>query len=105
MTLPRRVADVLSGHVAFELSRTHDGHSRDNRAAAGRERSVMSITVGKLAQKGARTDSLQEARAVVAGYTLGTKEIQGPCHQPVLRPRWGYRTYDCIPASEVTSMS
>jgi Family of unknown function (DUF6308) len=56
----------------------------------------MSITVGK----GARSASMEEARAVIAGYAFGTEKIQGPFRQPVLRPRWAYRTYDCIAASE-----
>jgi hypothetical protein len=37
---------------------------------------------------------LEEAQAAVAGYTFAVRVVGGE-----LAPRWGYRTYDCVPAS------
>jgi hypothetical protein len=50
---------------------------------------------------------LECARLAVFGYAFGTREVR-PSRQksfrgafePQAAPRWGYRTYDCIPRSE-----
>jgi hypothetical protein len=57
-------------------------------------RNGMTIMIGS----GARTSTMDEAKAAVAGYAFGTAETAGPSGTE-LRPRWAYRTYDCIPAS------
>jgi hypothetical protein len=57
--------------------------------------------------------SLKDARLAVAGYAFGTREIAPPSTPKILRgafepelvPRWGYRTFDCIPASEGEAFS
>jgi hypothetical protein len=38
---------------------------------------------------------LEEAKAAVAGYAFATRIAHG--HERA--PKWGYKTYDCIPAS------
>ncbi len=40
------------------------------------------------------TITLDEAKAAVAGYAFAVREVGDE-----LAPRWGYRTYDCVPAS------
>jgi hypothetical protein len=50
--------------------------------------------------------SPEDARLAVAGYAFGTREIRpspkafSGAFEQELASRWGYRTYDCIPASE-----
>lgn len=56
--------------------------------------------------------SPDDARLAVAGYAFGTRQLR-PSPQKVfsgafeqeLAARWGYRTYDCIPASEDTEFT
>jgi hypothetical protein len=48
--------------------------------------------------------SASDARLAVAGYAFGMRVIEpdrkmAGVFQPEQVPRWGYRTYDCIPAS------
>ena len=38
---------------------------------------------------------LEQAKTAVAGYAFATQPV---CQQEQV-PKWGYRTYDCIPAS------
>lgn len=48
--------------------------------------------------------STGDARLAVAGYAFGTRVIEpdrtmAGAFEPELAPLWGYRTYDCVPAS------
>jgi hypothetical protein len=48
--------------------------------------------------------STSDARLAVGGYAFGTRVIEpdrtmAGAFKPELAPRWGYRTYDCVPAS------
>lgn len=39
---------------------------------------------------------MRDARSVLAGYAFETETVEKRNHETT-RPRWGYRTYDCIP--------
>jgi hypothetical protein len=56
--------------------------------------------------------TIDKAKLLVAGFAFGTRPVapkpklfpQQP-FQPVQLPRWGYQTYDCVPASESEEFS
>jgi Family of unknown function (DUF6308) len=103
-----RIVSLLVHTPVRNTGGHHDGRSPDNRTAVPGRVPGMSITVAA----GTRVAGLEEARLAVAGYAFGTrpvpsgrrKEFRGAFGQEQA-PRWGYRTYDCIPASAGDAVS